>query len=140
MNPILPNWKANCDNPVTQVCPYLNSMLLFSPPGYLQIGNAPRILNIRMPHTQVYNMAILKEIPIRERVKLVFRAELYGALNHASFGTNGNNFSLYTGLNYQTNVGSVPTVTANNITTSFASVSTNISGTRTIQLGAKLYF
>jgi hypothetical protein len=140
VNPILPNWKANCDNPVTQVCPYLNSMLLFSPPGYLQIGNAPRILNIRMPHTQVYNMAILKEIPIRERVKLVFRAELYGALNHASFGTNGNNFSLYTGLNYQTNVGSVPTVTANNITTSFASVSTNISGTRTIQLGAKLYF
>ncbi len=91
-----------------------------------------------MPHVQNFNMAILKDIPIHEQVQLAFRAELYGALNHPTFSTNQNNFSLYTGLNY---VGTVtPAVLPANITSSFASVSTNIGGRRTIQLGLKLYF
>jgi hypothetical protein len=63
---------------------------------------------------------------------------LYGALNHPTFSTNQNNFTLYTGLNY---VGtSTPVPTANNIVSSFSSVSLNMGGRRTIQLGLKLYF
>ena len=139
---ILPNWKANCDNSVTQICPYINSMALFSPPGFLQIGDAPRVLSIRMPIVDVYNMAFLKEIPLHEQVKVVIRGELYGAFNHAYFATNGNNFTLYTGLTYLagSTYGQVPAYTSTNISTSFASVSSNIGGTRTVQLGIKLYF
>ena len=119
VNPILPNWKANCDNPVTQMCPYINSLAFFTPPTSLTLGNATRVMDaVRMPHVQNYNMAFLKEFPLHERVKLAFRAELYGALNHPSFSTNQNNFTLYTGLNY---VGTAtPVATANNITSSFA--------------------
>jgi hypothetical protein len=48
-----------------------------------------------------------------------------------------NQFPLYTGLSY---VGVTnPVVTNANINTGYSSVSTNISGTRTIQLGLKLY-
>jgi len=140
VDPILPGWKAGCDNMATHTCPYLNSMALFSPPGYLQIGNAPRITNIRMPHGQIYNMAFLKEVTIHEQVKLTFRAEMYGALNHVFIATNSNNFTVYTGLNYQSAVGTTPTVLPNNINPAFADVSKNIGGNRTIQLGAKLYF
>jgi hypothetical protein len=63
---------------------------------------------------------------------------MYGALNHPSFSTNQNNSTLYTGLNY---VGTAtPVATANNITSSFASLVTNVLGTQTVQLGLKLYF
>ncbi len=140
VNPILPGWHANCNNPVTQTCPYVNALAVFTPPSFLSVGNATRVLdNIRMPHTVSYNMAILKDFPIHEQVRLAFRAELYGALNHPTFSTNQNNFSLYnTGLNY---VGVInPVVTAANINSVYSSVSTNIGGRRTIQLGLKLYF
>ena len=91
-----------------------------------------------MPHTVSFNMAVLKDFPIHEQVRLAFRAEMYGALNHPVFATNQNNFSLYTGLNY---VGVTnPVVTAANITPAYSSVSTNIGGRRSIQLGLKLYF
>jgi hypothetical protein len=139
VDPVLPGWHANCNNAVTQVCPYVNALTVFTPPSLLSVGTATRVLdNIRMPHTVSYNMAILKDFPIREQVRLAFRAELYGALNHAVFATNQNQFPLYTGLNY---VGVTnPVVTTNNLVSGYSSVSTNISGTRTIQLGLKLYF
>jgi hypothetical protein len=139
VNPILPNWKAGCDNPVTQTCPYINALAYYAPPASLHVGTATRVEDaVRMPHAQFYNMAILKEFPIRDRLKLAFRAELYGALNHVTFGTNQNDFTLYTGLNY---VGtSTPAATANNIVSAFSSVNANIKGQRTIQLGLKLYF
>jgi hypothetical protein len=139
VDPVLPGWHANCNNAVTQVCPYLNALAVFTPPSLLSVGTATRVLdNMRMPHTVSYNMAILKDFPIHEQVRLAFRAELYGALNHPVFATNENQFSLYTGLNY---VGVVnPVVTNANINTGYSSVSTNIAGNRTIQLGLKLYF
>jgi hypothetical protein len=139
VNPILPGWHANCDNPVTQTCPYVNTLAFFAPPTSLAPGDATRVMdNLRMPHVQIFNMAILKEFPIHERIKLAFRAELYGALNHPYFSTNQNNETVYTGLNY---VGTAtPTAVANNVVTSFGSISSNIGGTRTIQLGLKLYF
>jgi hypothetical protein len=139
VNPYLPNWIANCNNPVTQRCPYVNSLALFSPPTALTVGNAPRVFDyIRMPHVITYNMAILKEFPIHEQVKLAFRAELYGALNHVYFQTNGNNFTVYQNLNY-TNFTNPP-VNAASIAPAYADIQANIGGTRTIQLGLKLYF
>jgi hypothetical protein len=139
VDPIVPGWHANCNNPVTQTCPYINSLAVFTPPRFLQLGNTTRVLdNIRMPHVVSYNMAILKDFPVHEQIRLAFRAELYGAFNHPTFSTNQNNFSLYTGLSYTNGVTPVPT--AANITGSYSSVSTNIGGRRTIQLGLKLYF
>jgi hypothetical protein len=139
VDPILPGWKNNCDNPATQTCPYINSLAYFTPPNSLSVGNATRVMDaVRMPHIQNYNMAFLKEFPVHERIKLAFRAELYGALNHPTFSTNQNDFTLYTGLNY---VGTTtPKATANNLVSSFASVNLNMGGRRTIQLGLKLYF
>jgi hypothetical protein len=103
------------------------------------LGNATRILDtVRMPHTVTYNMAILKDFPLHEQVRLALRAELYGALNHAYFRTNQNNFTLYTGLTYTGGV--TPTPTAANINTSYANMLGNIGGQRTIQIGLKLYF
>ena len=73
----------------------------------------------------------------RQRV-LAFRAELYGALNHVYFGTNGNNFTIYQNLDYSK--GGVPSVTSANINPAYADIGANIGGTRTIQLGLKLYW
>jgi hypothetical protein len=100
--------------------------------------------NIRMPHTVTYNMSIMKEFPVHEQIRFAFRAELYGALNHPYFQTNGNNFTVYQNLDYSkvsaannfTPVG----VTAANINPAYADIGANIGGQRRIQLGLKLYF
>ena len=139
VNPIIPNWEANCNNPVTQTCPYINVMSIFTPPAFLTLGNAARVLDyIRGPHTTMYNMAILKDIPIHDTVRLAFRAELYGALNHPYFQINSNNYGVYQNLSY---VGvTTPTVSSTNINPSYVDLGSNIGGNRTIQLGLKLYF
>lgn len=139
VDPILPGWRQNLNNPVTQRTPYVNSLALFSPPERLTVGNAPRVLDkVRMPNRGSYNMSIMKEVRVREQVRLAFRAELYGALNHPFPGTNGNNFVVYQNLNYQ--VSAIPAVTAANIAPAYADIGSNIAGRRTIQLGLKMYF
>ncbi|HXB69791.1 MAG TPA: carboxypeptidase regulatory-like domain-containing protein [Candidatus Acidoferrales bacterium] len=139
VNPILPGWKANCNNGVTQICPYVNSLAVFAPPALLTVGTATRVMDyIRMPHTETFNVALMKEFPLHEAVRLQFRAEAYGVLNHVYFGTNQNYFTLYTGLSY---VGvTTPAVTANNITTTYGDVGSNIGGNRTVQMALKLVF
>ncbi len=140
VNPVLPNWKNDCNDPVTQHCPYVNVLAVFTPPGFLQVGNATRVMdNIRMPHTDFFNLSVLKDFPIREQVKLQFRADAFGVLNHVYFQCNQNNFTLYTGLNYAAGV-NVPVVTTNNIVTTYSDVGTNIGGNRTIQMALKLIF
>jgi hypothetical protein len=134
---LLDNWKNGCNNPVTQRCPYVNSLALFAPPAFLTIGNTPRVPDyLHGPHQFKYNMAILKDFPIHEQIRLAFRAELYGALNHPIFGTNGNNFTIYQNLDYSK--GGIPAVTAANINPAYSDM--GISGQRTIQMGLKLYF
>ena len=82
-NYILPGWKENCNNPVTQRCPYVDALNSFSPPSFMTIGSAARVVDyIRMPHVRTFDTSFLKEFPIHEQIKLAFRAELYGALNH----------------------------------------------------------
>jgi hypothetical protein len=136
---ILPGWRQNLNNPVTQRAPYVNALALFATPSRLTIGNAPRVLgDIRMPTTGSYNMSILKEVSVNERVRFAFRAELFGALNHPFPGTNANNFTVYQNLNYQASA--LPVVTAANINPAYADIGANIGGRRTIQLGLKMYF
>jgi hypothetical protein len=138
---VLPGWRQNLNNPVTQRSPYINSLPLFSPPSLLSLGTATRVEDyIRMPHTVAYNMAILKEFPVHEQIKFALRAELYGALNHPYFQTNGSgsNFNVYQNLDYQHYT--TPPVTAANINPAYADVGQNIGGIRTIQIGLKLYF
>ena len=45
------------------------------------IGNAART-NLRGPGINNWDIALFKTIPLRERLKLQFRAELYNAFNH----------------------------------------------------------
>jgi hypothetical protein len=78
----------------------------------------------------------IKDFPIHEQIRLAFRAELYGALNHPYFSTNQNRFTLYTGLNYVNGI--TPVAAPANIVSSFATMTENIGGRRTIQLGLKL--
>jgi len=117
----------------------VNVLAVYSPPALLTTGTATRVLDtVRMPHTVTYNMAIIKEFPIHEQIRMAFRAELYGAFNHPYFQTNGNNFTVYQNLDYQHYT--VPPVTAANINPAYADIGANIGGTRRIQLGLKVYF
>ncbi len=144
VDPVNAGWRQNLNNPVTQRAPYINSLALYSAPAFMTTGNAPRVLDsIRMPNTGTYNMAILKEFPIREQIKMAFRCELYGALNHPFFQTNSNNFTVYQNLDYsKVNAANnfTPTVTQANLAPAYADIGANIGGIRRIQLGLKLYF
>ena len=141
INPGVPlylnGWENNCNNPVTQRCSYVNSLALFSPPAFMTVGNTPRVPDyLRSPSQTKYNMAIIKEFPIHEQVRLAFRAELYGALNHIYYSPSANNFTIYQNLDYSK--GGIPPVTAANIAPAFSDL--GIAGNRTIQMGLKLYF
>jgi hypothetical protein len=138
VDPINPNWKANINTPGATPDPYLNRQA-FTPTSRLQLGTVPRTMPwLRGPHTTKYDMSILKEFPIHEQIKLAFRAELYGALNHPYFYVGSNKFATYTSLDYVRNVN--PPVGTSNLLTSWTDMSGGVGGTRTVQLGLKLYF
>jgi hypothetical protein len=130
-------WRQNLNNPTNPNAAYLNAYA-FAPPARLTIGQLPRVTNIYSPNTFKFDMSIQKEFPIREQVKAVFRAELYGALNHPSVQANSNNFQVFQNLDYAHY--ETPPVGPSNIVSAFSNVTLNIMGTRTIQLGMKLYF
>ncbi len=133
----LSGWSNNCNNPITQRCSYVNSLALFSPPAFMTVGNTPRVPDyLRGPNQFKYNMAILKEFPIHEQIRVAFRAELYGALNRVYFQPGANNFTIYQNLDYSR--GGVPSVSAANIVPAYADL--GIQGNRTMQMGVKLYF
>ncbi len=85
-------------------------------PGNYAYGNAGRNL-LHGPGSEVVNLSVMKNFPIRERVRFQFRFETFALLNHANFGN--------------------PASTIN--TGSFGNI-TSASGNRNIQLGAKLMF
>ena len=132
-----PGWRQNLNNPNNPNTAYLNAAA-FAPPTRLTIGTLPRVTNIYSPHTVKYDMSVQKEFPIHEQVKAVFRAELYGAMNHPSVQANSNNMTVFQNLDYAHYEN--PPVTPSNIVPAFSAVNFNIIGTRTIQLGLKLYF
>lgn len=139
VDPIVPGWRQNLNNPVTQRTPYVNVLAVYSPPARLTTGSAPRVLDkIRMPNNGSYNMSIMKDFRAGERIRFNFRADLFGALNHPFPGTNANNFTVYQNLNYQ--VAEVPPVTSANVQPAYSDIGANIAGRRTIQLGLKMFF
>ena len=139
VDPINPSWRQYLNTPMALADPYLN-INAFTPAARLTLGTMPRAASwLRMPHQVKFDCAILKSVPIREQVRLVFRAELYGALNHPVFEVAQNTNATYTGLAYQNYV--MPPVAASNILSSFSSLTSGqVFGTRTMQLGLKLYF
>ena len=79
-------------------------------------GNEGRNL-LHGPGSQTVNLSLVKNFPIRERLKFQFRFETFSLLNRANFGNPSSTFG---------------TGTFGNIT--------GASGSRSIQLGAKLQF
>lgn len=58
----------------------------FSAPATGTFGNAPRNVIRGFDETQV-DLALRREFPVYERLKLQFRAEAFNLLNHPNFGT-----------------------------------------------------
>jgi hypothetical protein len=59
---------------------------VFALPARGTLGNAGRWV-LRGPGTNNWDIAVFKNFPIRERLKLQFRSELYNAFNHTQFTT-----------------------------------------------------
>jgi hypothetical protein len=57
---------------------------VFTLPALFTFGNAPRNAVIG-PGLQEFDFSLQREIPLREAVKLQFRAEAYNLFNHANF-------------------------------------------------------
>jgi len=57
----------------------------FAPPAFGFFGNAG-VGTIRGPAENVWNWALYKTFPIRERAKIQFRGEFFNIWNHPSFG------------------------------------------------------
>ncbi len=66
---------------------------VFSQPAPFTFGNTPRTLpDVREPGLASFNFAVLKGIPLRESLRLQFRAEAFNLLNTPQFGTPGTAF------------------------------------------------
>jgi hypothetical protein len=103
------------------VNPYFNPAL-FSPEPFGGQGNANRRF-FHGPGVNNWNLALLKDLKLTERISLEFRGEFFNAFNHAQF---------YGNLNVDGNLNDGPS--------SFGGVSSAGNGSRIGQLGAKLYF
>ena len=67
--------------------PYINTSLFSDEPLGGQ-GNAPRII-LHGPGEDNWNMALLKDVKIREHMNLEIRAEFFNLFNHAQFYGSG---------------------------------------------------
>jgi hypothetical protein len=91
-SPILPSDQRTVDhwfNPAVFAPPVLPGIALTNLAGVMQIlalGNTPSSF-ARGPGLANFNLALFKNIAIRERVKATFRAEAYNAFNHTQFST-----------------------------------------------------
>jgi len=45
-----------------------------------------RIADVRLPGLNNWDAALLKDFPVKERIKIQFRAEFFNAFNHVMFG------------------------------------------------------
>ncbi|HEX4232649.1 MAG TPA: hypothetical protein VHZ07_28575 [Bryobacteraceae bacterium] len=59
---------------------------VFALPAVGTLGDPPKVL-VRGPGINNWNISLVKSIPIRERVNMQFRAELYNAFNHTQFSS-----------------------------------------------------
>jgi len=99
---------------------FANPEVVVKPPDYA-LGNAPRTTtSARSPSGQNFNMSLLKEfpLPIREGMRLEFRAESFNTMNHPRFAA--------------------PDINLDGGT--FGVVSGQANSPREIQLGMKIYW
>ena len=98
----------------------------------------PTVGDISGPLAQDYNSNCnALQMVFQKQFRVVFRAELYSALNHPFFMVPSNTEALYTGLDHVHYVN--PPVVASNYLSSFTNIpSGTISVTRTVQLGVAL--
>jgi hypothetical protein len=88
---INPNWRNELNNPLRRYAQYYMVNEMFDVPERFTVGNVPRVIpHLRMPWNETFNASILKEFPIHEEVKLVFRAEFFNPFNHPNFIGNVN--------------------------------------------------
>jgi hypothetical protein len=75
-------------------CPSLAPGLsdAFTDPGKYTVGNGGRN-SLRGPNTQVFDAALIREIPIHESWNVEARWEVFNVVNHALFGQPGGNVS-----------------------------------------------
>jgi len=135
------DWKAHLNDPVLRYASYLNVAEAFSPTRRFTLGNAPRVIPyVRVAPLGSFDLSLIKEVRVNERVRVAIRAEMYNALNHPFVKYTqaaAAKIRVYSSLNYQ--FSDLPLVTASNISTNFADLSTNVSN-RTMQVGLKVYF
>ncbi len=61
----------------------------FTASGAFTFGNAPRTLSLRGPAFENWNLSLFKNVPVRDRANIQFRAETFNTFNTPQFaGTN----------------------------------------------------
>ena len=118
--------SAKLDNPTASE--WFNTAVFVNPPTYT-FGNVGRVLpDVRNPGVINIDLSAIKDIPIREKLTIQFRAESFNVLNHVNLGllsTAGTTF--------------VPGPNGLNSSGTFGTI-TSARDPRSIQLGLKLIF
>ena len=96
-------------------------------------GNAGRDTLIG-PGLTTWDFSLMKEIPIREKLHLQFRAEIFNALNHANFNTP----NLIVAVLTPPPAGSTTASTASQINPTAGQITSTSTTSRQIQFGLKL--
>jgi hypothetical protein len=114
---------ANLDNP--SAAKWFNTDAFINPPNYT-FGNIGRALpDVRGPGTFNWDLSLIKNTKIHERVNLQFRAEAFNFMNNVNLGLPSGGFSA--GPNGKNNSGTFGTITS-------------ARDARNIQMGLKLLF
>ena len=85
-----PNWNGqdpSVSGSISQRLQNYFNTAAFTQPAPFTYGNVARTLgNIRGPGQANMDLSLVKNIPIRERLRLQFRAESFNTMNHPQFG------------------------------------------------------
>jgi hypothetical protein len=98
--------SAKLDNPTRMM--WFNTSVFVNPPNY-QFGNLGRVLpDVRGPGTVNFDLSLIKDTRIHERVNLQFRAESFNFLNKVNLGQPNGSFTAGTdGKNANANFGTI---------------------------------
>ena len=115
--------SAKLDNPTATR--WFDTTQFVNPANYTY-GNLGRVLpDVRNPGVINVDLSLVKNIPIREKMRLQIRAESFNVMNHVNLGFANGGFS--------------PGTDGKNISSTFGTITT-ARDPRSIQLGAKLTF
>jgi hypothetical protein len=115
--------SAKLDNPTRER--WFNTDVFVNPPPF-ELGNVGRTLpDVRTPGTVNFDLSMIKDTRITERVNLQFRAEAFNFLNHVNLGAPNTSFSAGPD--------------GRNASASFGTI-TSARDARIMQLGLKLIF